>query len=307
VKVAALAFFAALAWAGAAERPLAIVTSFYPIYIHTLNVAGGVPGVTVTNLTAPTTGCLHDYQLRPAEMKTLMTADLLVVNGAGMEAFLAKAIQRHPTLPVIDASAGCDLLRGEGHDGHGHDHAEDEGHGHGHGAHAAAAPNPHVWVGVSGAIRQVRTIAEGLAKADPGRAERYRANAATYVGKLEALKARMHAALDGLPNRRIVTFHEAFPYFAQEFGLTIAAVVQREPGSEPNARELAETIMRVKAAGIRAIFVEPQYPDKAARAIARETGAAVHVLDPAVTGPLTADAYLRIMERNLEVLKAALR
>ena len=105
----------------------------------------------------------------------------------------------------------------------------------------------------------------------------------------------------------IITFHEAFPYFAKEFDLRISAVVEREPGSEPSAKELADTIELVKESNAQALFSEPQYPDSAARTIAKETSAKVYVLDPAVTGPDAYDAYINIMENNLKVLKEALR
>ena len=84
-------------------------------------------------------------------------------------------------------------------------------------------------------------------------------------------------------------------------------MIEREPGSEPGARQLAEIIETVKRSGVKALFVEPQYPSRSAETIANETGAAVYTLDPAVTGPMDKDAYIRIMERNLETLEKALR
>jgi len=140
----------------------------------------------------------------------------------------------------------------------------------------------------------------------PQRADEFLANTEAYVKELEAARAKMHAELDGLPSRDIVTFHEAFPYFAQEFDLYIAAVVEREPGSEPSARELADTIDTINRLHVKALFAEPQYPAVAAETIARETGSKVYILDPAVTGPMEKGAYLKIMDENLSVLKEAL-
>lgn len=269
---------------GAGEKPLRILTSFYPMYVMTLNIAGGVPGVSVECMTEPFTGCLHDYQLTPADLKKLAAADLFVANGAGMEAFLAKAMRQAPKLRIIEAGKGYPLINNG---------------------------NPHVWVSVAGAIAETRAIAKGLAEADPARAAAFEKNAAAYVAKLEALRAKMHAALDPAKGRPIVTFHEAFPYFADEFGLKIAAVVEREPGSEPSAGELAATIRLIRKNNVRALFAEPQYPAKSAEVIRRETGVPVRVLDPAVTGPRdparARDAYLKTMEANLEVLKEALK
>ena len=95
--------------------------------------------------------------------------------------------------------------------------------------------------------------------------ELYAKNTADYVAKLETLRQKMHSELAPYKGRSIITFHEAFPYFAQEFDLKIAAVVEREPGSEPSAKELADTIELVKKNGIPALFSEPQYPDCCSR------------------------------------------
>lgn len=283
--VALVLLFAATLHAEPAPGTLRVLASFYPIYIATLNVAHDVPGVTVENLTGPQTGCLHDYQASPRDLKVIASADLFVINGAGMEAFIDKAVRQAPKLTVLDASRGIPLIKGHGADG----------------------DNPHVWVSISLAIKQVQNIADGLAKADPAHATQYAKNAAAYIAQLDDLRTRMHAGLKTLKSRDIITFHEAFPYFAQEFDLHLAAVVEREPGSEPSAKELMQTITLVRQSGIKALFVEPQYPTKAADLIARDTGAKVYILDPAVTGPLTRDAYLTIMALNLQTLQAALQ
>ena len=268
---------------GANAKPIEILTSFYPMYVSTLNVVGDTPGVDVGCLTPPFVGCLHDYAITAGDMKKLAGADIFVANGAGMESFIDKAVKQSPSLKVVEASKGMKL---------------------------AFEDNPHIWVGISGAIQQVKNIAAGLAKADPGHAEEYRKNAAAYVEKLDTLRTGMHNALDGLKDRDIITFHEAFPYFASEFKLNIVGVIEREPGSEPNARELAETIEIVKKQNVHALFAEPQYPSKCAMVIEKETGVPVSVLDPVVTGPRepakARDAYLVAMRKNLDVLKKAL-
>ncbi|WP_199884071.1 metal ABC transporter substrate-binding protein [Anaerosinus massiliensis] len=263
-----------------------IVTSFYPMYIATINVTKGVEGVEVKNMTKPQTGCLHDYQLTPEDLKTLENANAFVVNGAGMEAFLDKVVKQQADLKIVDASKGITLLK-EG----------DE-------------ENPHVWVSVSDAIQQVNQIADQLAAIDQVHAAQYKQNAAEYVKKLEALKTQMHKQIDSLPNKNIVTFHEAFPYFAKEFNLNIVSVIEREPGTEPSPKELEETIAKIKELNIKALFAEPQYPAGAAETISKETGAKVYTLDPVVTGEATPDsydAYIQTMKKNAEVLETALK
>lgn len=268
----------------ATDKTLTIATSFYPMYIASVNIAKDVPGVKVVNMTQPTTGCLHDYQLKPDDLKTLSEAQIFIVNGAGMEAFMDKVVQQLPDLKIVEASKGIELIKGEGEEG----------------------DNPHVWVSISDAIQEVKNIGLQLATLDPDHAGQYNANTTAYVDKLEALRVKMHQSLDGAKNRDIITFHEAFPYFAREFNLNIVSVIEREPDSQPSAAELADTINIVNKYKIRALFAEPQYPAQAADTIARETGARVFVLDPAVTGPMEPDAYLKIMESNLKILEEAL-
>jgi zinc transport system substrate-binding protein len=256
------------------EKTVKVLTSFYPMYILALNVAKDVPGVSVLNLTPSFTGCLHNYALTTKDMKKIADADVFVANGAGMESFLDKVIAQYPKLKIIKLAEGVTFIK-EGKE-----------------------VNPHVWVSVSNAITQARNLGKAMEIFDPFHAELYRRNTAGYVNKLEALRQKMQSELAPYKGRQIITFHEAFPYFAREFGLEIAAVVERNP---------AETIDLIKKAGIKALFSEPQYLAQAAEVIAKETSAKVYVLDPAVTGPDDADAYIKIMEDNLKVLKEALR
>ncbi len=261
-------------------RRISIVTSFYPAYIMALNVAAAIPGVSVENLAA-VSGCLHDYALTVQDMKKISGADIFVVNGAGLEIYLQEIMRANKQLKIIELSRGLPLIEHNGR------------------------VNPHLWVSISDAILQVRNLEKMLESLDPLRAEQYRKNADTYVARLEELKERMHASLDQYRGESIVTFHEAFPYFAQEFGFRVVAVIEREPGSQPSARELAETIDAIRKNKVRVIFSEPQYPAAAAHLIANETDAEVYALDPAVSGPFDCNAYCQIMEKNLSVLKQA--
>ncbi|MBC5629556.1 zinc ABC transporter substrate-binding protein [Clostridium sp. NSJ-6] len=277
-----------------------IVTSFYPIYISTLNIIKDVPNVNLINMTKAQTGCLHDYQLAPEDLKTLSTSDIFVVNGAGMEGFLDKVISNEKDLDIVDASEGIQLLTADA-EGHSHDD-EDPNHDH--------EDNPHVWVSISNNIKQVQNIADGLAKYDPVNADKYKANAKEYISKLESLKSEMQEGINSLPNRNIITFHEAFPYFAEEFDLNIVGVIALEPGTEPSPKELEETIELAKNNNVKALFTEPQYTAKAATTISKEAGVPIYTLDPIVTGDSNPDSYndyINKMKQNLETLKEALK
>lgn len=284
--------------APATARDKLVLASFHPMHVMALNVVRGVPGIRVENMAGAQTGCLHDYQLTPADRQRIEDAWVFVVNGGGMEKFLDKVIAQDTGLKVVDASRGMELIRNEFGDG---------GHHHGEAAHEGEEEfNPHVWVSVSGAIEQVRRIGEQFAALDTAHAALYRANADAYIRRLDTLRTEMHAALAPYKGEKIITFHEAFPYFAREFGLEIAAVIEREPGSEPSASELAETVGIVRKHKVKALFAEPQYPAKAAETVAEETGIPVRILDPAVDGEADPDSYLRTMRANLAVLREAL-
>jgi zinc transport system substrate-binding protein len=267
------------------KEMLTIAASFYPMYIFTLNVAKDVPNVKVISMTKPMAGCLHDYSITTNDMKTLDSAQVFVTNGADMESYMDKVTEQMPNLKVIESSKGIELIKSEG----------DEG------------DNPHVWVSISNAITQVKTIGEQLATLDPNNAGKYKVNTDIYIKKLEVQREKMHKSLDTIVNRDIITFHEAFPYFAKEFNFNIVGVIEREPGSAPSAKELQESVEQVKKLNVKALFAEPQYPAKSAETIATETGTKVYTLDPAVTGPMEEDAYINIMESNLKVLEEALK
>jgi zinc transport system substrate-binding protein len=266
-------------------KSITIAASFYPVYISTLNVAKDIPNVRVINMTKPVTGCLHDYAVTPEDMKNLEGTKFFVINGAGMESFMDKITSQMPHLIIIDASKDIKIIKGNGDE-------ED---------------NPHLWVSISNAIKQVRNIGDELSSLDPDNAEKYKSNMDIYIKKLESEREKMHNALDGISNRDIITFHEAFPYFAEEFKLDIVGVIEREPGSEPSARELDDTIDKIQRLNVKALFAEPQYSGKAIETIARETGAKVYFLDPAVTGPDDENAYINIMDNNLKSLQEALK
>ena len=274
-----------------------VVTSFYPIHLLARNLLEGIEGIELASLAEPTSGCLHDYQLQTGDMKTLARADVFLINGAGMEGYLEGVFEAFPTLPVVDASQGVTLL--EDCSDHGH---EDDDHDHDH------AFNAHIWLDAENAARMVANLADGLIAALPQHEAAITANRDAYMARLTALDAELTAAMANLPHKDIITFHEAFPYFASAYGLNVAAVINRDPDDALSPRQLAELSKTVKALGAPPLFVELQYEDMAATTISRETGAPLFTLDPIVTGPADAPLtyYEDIMRQNLSVLLSAL-
>jgi zinc transport system substrate-binding protein len=285
--------------------PLRIVTTILPVTIFTLNVVGQTPGVRVEMLLPPNLGCPHDYDLTPGEMKRISQAEVIIVNGLGLEEFLSKPFKlAHPRVKWITATEGIVALKGpetihppektKGEGSHDHRHPED-------------ALNGHAWVSPKQAALMVRTIAEGLARVDPGRAEVYRANGKAYQRKLENLFEEMKAVADRSSSKKVLTVHNSFDYLARDLDWQVVGSIQPRPGVEPSPRDLARLIGIIKKERVTAIITEPQYSDKTARALARETGTAILHLESVATGQPAADTYEQAMKANLEAMKKIFR
>lgn len=275
-----------------------VVTSFYPIWLLARNLAEGIPGLEVRNLAAPDTGCLHDYQLQSQDMKVLEEADLFLVNGAGMESYLDLVFSAFPDLPVARASDGVPLLYGMDALQIGESEEEEEGEA-----------NAHIWLSASNAVLMARNLAEAMIRQFPSLEPGIRENLASMTDRLNLLDQELKDGLSDLPRRGIITFHEAFPYFASAYGLEVLAVVNREPGETLTPAQLARLITVIRDLGNPPLFTEPQYEDLSARILASETGANIYTLDPVVTGPeenVPLDYYESVMRKNMETLQDAL-
>ena len=286
-----LTLLALSAFAAQAEE-VTVMATFYPVYVLAENVLSGVEGVSLSSMTPPGTGCLHDYQLLTSDMRSLSKAKALLINGAGMESFLPDVTGQFPYLTVIDCSQGVEIMA---------EAEQEEGH-HSH----EAEGNAHIWLDPQNAIQMVENLRDGLMELLPESAETIRRNAEEYIGRLTALDAELREAISALPHKTIVTFHEAFPYFARAYGLKICAVVALEPDEPVSPRMLSKVIAAVKEAGCPPLFSEPQYDSAALVTIAAETGAPVYELDPMVTGDGSLTAYEDVMRKNLAVLQEAL-
>lgn len=262
---------------------LVVTATFYPMYIMLLNITENIPDIELKLLAPAETGCLHDYQLSTADMKTIISSDVIVANGAGMEDFLEKVLESQKNCPIIEAAQGYPLL-------------ED---------------NPHVWVSLKGAMYEVDHIATALSELDPDHQALYQNNAKTYIQKLQNLYDKMNNLLTSFSDIPIVTFHEAFPYFAQDFGLHIVENVETDHGHEPSPKELSELIQeltQLKKDGKKPVlFVEKDQTTDSADIISSEADIPLYYLNSTVTGELDQDAYIRAMEYNLEEMLKAFR
>lgn len=300
-KIAApiLSAISLLAFTGCTKKESKInfVTSCYPVHIIAMNIADGVDGVEIKKMSENHSGCLHDFQLQSRDLRNIEKSSAFIINGAGMENFLDKITEENQEIKIIDSSVGISLIDEECD----HDECDDDDCG----CHHHGSKNPHIWLSLENYTEQITNIAEGMKSVDPKNAEKYQQNAEIYINKIRDLKIKMDNELQKFENKNIITFHNAFPYFAKEFGIGILGVINHEPGEDPSAKEILETVNVIKQNNVKAIFIEPQYPDSAAKTISKETGAQIYTLDPCVTGANDKNAYINTMEKNLEILKIA--
>lgn len=266
------------------------VASCYPVYIITLNLIDGIEGTEVIHMSENHQGCLHDFQIQSEDLKNIEKSSAFIINGAGMENFLKKVTDEIPKIKIIDSSKNIELLENNCHHHHSHEHEY----------------NPHIWMSIDNYIQQTENISEGLIESDPENEEKYKKNREEYISKLKNLKNDITLKLKDAHGKSIITFHEAFPYFAKEFGLNIPDVINHDPESEPSAKQISKTINVMRENNINSLFIEPQYKSTAAETISKETGAKIYTLDPAVTGENSKDAYIEIMNKNADTLKEAL-
>jgi zinc transport system substrate-binding protein len=231
---------------------LNIVTSFLPVQSHTLAIAGD--HANVKQLLAKDTGP-HDFQLTPADVKKLSDADLLIINGAGIEEWLGELIKKsgNKNLVVVDTSNRIKLVESaeEIEIGHSHSHAHD--HDHGDGA------NPHIWLDPVIAKKQAANIVAALQKADPPNASAYAQNGRAYEAKLWALDSDYRSTLAPLPNKNLVTFHDAFPYLAARYQLNYVGAISEFPEKDPTPKQLAALIDKIRSLKVGVLFAENGY------------------------------------------------
>lgn len=310
IPFATFAAFAAILVPSFAQSPvpakkLKVVASILPIQAHASAIAGD--RAEVVQLLDKDSGP-HDFQLAPGDVRKLADADLFAVNGAGLEEWLDKLVSKagNKNLAVVDTSKGIKLVGGgeaifEG-DGGGHD-----GHDHGgpaeHEEHDGL--NPHIWLDPVLAKKQAAAILAALVKADPANADAYQANAGAYFAKLDALDASFREVLGPLPNKNLVTFHDAFPYLAKRYGLNYVGYVEEFPEKDPSPKELAGLVDKIKGAKVGVLFAEEGYAPSLLEKIAAQTGTRVSSLDTLEVGAGGPDSYIDRMGANLESLRKA--
>lgn len=272
----------------AGSDDLQVVTSFYPMYIAAMNVIGDAEGVELSNLSEPQTGCLHDYQLTPEDMKLLSTADVFVVNGGGIETFLADVAEEYPDLTIIYASEGIELYEG----------------------------NPHVWMDPALYAQQVHTIAHGLSDAvlaqtdgnvvsGEALAATFENNASDYINQIDMLTQQIASLKSDTEGEPVLSFHEAYGYVANAYGMTIAGEMDLDEERQISAGEVADMLQLIEENDVDLILAEELYGKSMGDTIQAEADVEVLYLDPITRGEYEATAYLTAMQANIDLMHEA--
>jgi zinc/manganese transport system substrate-binding protein len=285
--------------AAAGDGPIRALASF-SILGDLVRQVGG-PHVAVTTLVGPDSDT-HGFSPSPADARKAAQADIVFVNGLGLEGWLDRLVRvSAPRAPVVVVSRGVVPIAAR----------DEHDHGDGAGDHGDAAADPHAWQSIANVRTYVANIADGLAGIDPAHAAAYRGAAAAYLAELDALDREVRAALDRIPpeNRRIITTHDAFGYFAAAYGLRFIAPQGVATDSEASPRDVAAIIRQIRRDHVPAVFLENVSDPRQMEQIARESGARIggKVYSDALSGPDgPAATYLDLMRANVRAFSAAL-
>ncbi|PWG64333.1 metal ABC transporter solute-binding protein, Zn/Mn family [Spiribacter halobius] len=321
--VACLPLLALLLPVAATAQPLEVAVSVLP-QKHFVERIGG-ERVRVTAMVQPGQSP-HTYEPSPRQVATIADADVYFSMGVGFEtAWLPRLRETSPEMRIVDLRKGIAMRAIEGH-GHGgeeeHDHAsggahghrgeadhtqephEETGHGHEHAgehgdAHAPEEPDPHVWTDPRNVITMAATIRDTLSELDPDGAGVYRQRFEAYRDRLRELDAELESMLADIRQRRFMVYHPSWGYFADRYGLEQLPIELE--GKEPGPASLARVVNQAREAGVRVIFVQPQFSERSARRVAEAIDGEVVAVDP------LAEDYAANLRRVARAFRAAMQ
>jgi zinc/manganese transport system substrate-binding protein len=268
-----------------AEARINVVASFSILADFVKNVGGD--RVNVTSLVGPN-GDVHVYAPSPQDAKTIADARLVVINGLGLEGWLPRLLQSSGSkATVVTASTGVSPLK------------------------LGSEADPHAWQSVVNAKIYVTNIRDALVQADALDGDYFRRNADRYLAELDALDREVRNEMEKIPpaRREVISTHDAFGYFAKDYGIAFIAPLGVSTETEPSARDIATIIVQVKKDEIPAVFLENITDDRLIRRISEETGAQVGgtLYSDSLTdekGPVP--TYIAMVRHNIKALASAL-
>lgn len=276
------------------DKTINVVTTVAPITNIVRNVAGTYAEVTGV---VPDGTDSHTFEPTPADAKILQAADIIIVNGLDLELPTVKLAEKVKKSGVSILKLGNRTLRKEDWR---YDFSFPREHGH---------PNPHLWPNIALAMRYAEITRDALAALDPAHRDSYEKNTDAYLVKLRGLDQAIFKCVNTISpqNRKLVTYHDSFAYFAPRYGMEVVAAIQPSDFSEPGPRDVARIIKQIKKEKIPAIFGSEVFPSKVMAQIARETG--VKFIDELSDDELPVapnDSFIGMMANNMAIMTAAL-
>lgn len=271
------------------EQSLNIACTTWPVYCFTTEITSGVSDITVTPVITSATSCIHDYTLTVENMKAIDRADVLIINGAGLEQNMQDAIDESNAV-IIDSSVGIDLLAS----------SEDPDE-----------PDPHIWMDPNRAIQMCSNICDRMCQQDPSHADQYRENLSVCTEKLQDCDKYGKDKLENLSCRYMINFHDGFSYFADAYDLTILDAMEVEAGSEPSAKDIVRIAQEIEEYQIPAVFIEENGSDATAQILAGETGCQIKALSLIMSSEnkeeTGIDGYISKMENNFDTVAEVMK
>ncbi len=265
-----------------------IAATVFPIYDIARNIAGDRLDVIAI---LPPGASPHTYEPSPRQLRELEGVALVFSVGHGLDDWTAVLIETLPNARKIVVDDGINLIElsaTEARGGHGHEGA-----------------NPHYWLSTINGKLIARNIAAEVIKLDPAGAGDYEANLEVFLAKLDSAGERIRRRIDGLPTKKMMTFHNSWAYYADEFGLEIVGTFEPFPGKLPTPRYLAELHELAKRHGVKSLFSEPQLSSETAASFVSDMGLELYALDP-LGGVEGREDYIGLLEYNSEIIERAL-
>ena len=278
----------------AASRPVHVLATTYPVWQLARPLVAGLENVRLDLLIPAATGCPHDYAPTPADLTKVATADMILMNGLGLEAAFASALAQAEAHKV-DCSQGIALL------------ADCSDHEEGHGDHHHGG-NPHVFTSPAAAAQMAGTMAEALGLACPEQAEAIRNNATALQKNLLDLEKRLAALGAAHPGACVLLQHDSLAYMMRSAGLDVMGVLQEDEEQAPSAARLLECIEHIRKERPVLLIGEPQFSPRPLETLAAETGVPVIQLDSLASGPenTPVNHFEQQMRNNCQLLENAL-
>ena len=269
-----------------------ILTSFYPIYIMTLNVTNGAKNIEVSNMAEKLAGCIHDYTLTTTDLRKFENADIFIQNGAGLENFSDKIASSYPNVKIISAAQNVTNFiysDGKNDDTEKNEDGEEE------------ESNSHIWLSIENYKKEVQAITTELSTLNLENADIYRKNCNTYLQKLDDLQEKFKKL--NLQGEKAICLNESLEYLLKENGIDETFVETDHEQASISAKMVKDIISKMQEENIKSIFIDKDDSDKLAKVLQNETNAKIYVLNSGMNGKDDLNSYINIMEENLKALK----